>query len=379
MATKYESEIPTGLAAWREQANALFLLEFAKSRSVFELPAPPPRATPYCWKWVDVHPLMLKTLEVSVEQSFRRSLMFSNPGLYPQPFLTPALNGACSLYLPGEVAPVHRHTPSASRFGLQGIGGFTTVDGEKCAMTRGDLILTPRGAWHDLGNDGDEPIFFLDIVNDPLVLALGGTFYDVDYTELNSAAPTAPPLRRKAQTVREPLGHSAKLYGTGGLVPRFEAHYQPRRRDNPMFVYRWERTLETLNHLRLYDGSLYDGIILEYVNPTTGEAAMPTMSFFAQLLRPGERTLSHRHTSGTVYCVIEGTGFTQVKDIRLEWTRNDVFVVPGWMWHEHANDSDDEDALLYSVSDAAALRKLGLYREQGHTRDGDIVSIAENW
>jgi gentisate 1,2-dioxygenase len=374
-----KSGTPVGLTALREHANAMFLLEFGESRSVFELPAPPRRAVPYCWKWADLHPLMLKALEVSVERSFRRSLMFSNPGLYPQPFLTPALNGACSLYLPGEVAPVHRHTPSASRFGLEGVGGFTTVDGEKCGMTRGDLILTPRGAWHDLGNDGDEPIFFLDIVNDPLVLALGGTFYDVDYRERDPAAPTAPPLRPKAQTVTEPLGHSAKLYGSGGLVPRFDAHSRPRRRDNPMFVYRWERTLETLDRLRLYDGSPYDGIVLEYVNPETGDAAMPTMSFFAQLLRPGERTLAHRHTAGTVYCVVEGAGFTQVEDTRLAWTRNDVVVVPGWMWHEHVNLSDREDALLYSVTDAASLRKLGLYREEGRTSDGDVVSIADNW
>lgn len=377
MATR-ECETRPGLEELRRQANELHLIEFWESRSVFELPAPPRRAVPYCWKWADLYPLMLKTLEMSVERSFRRSLMFSNPGLYPQPFLTPALNGACSVYLPGEVAPVHRHTPSASRFGLEGVGGFTTVDGEKCRMTRGDLIVTPRGAWHDLGNDGDEPIFFLDIVNDPLVLALGGTFYDVDYTERDPHAPSGPPLRPEAQRVTEPLDHSHKLYATGGLVPRFEAHSRPRGRDNPMFVYRWAETRATLDGLRLYDGSPYDGIILEYVNPETGDSALPTMSFYAQLLRPGERTLAHRHTAGTVYCVLEGEGVTEVEGTRLMWSRNDLFVVPGWMWHEHVNLSDKADAVLYSVSDLATLRKLGLYREEGRTAKGEVLTIVDN-
>jgi gentisate 1,2-dioxygenase len=96
-----------------------------------------------------------------------------------------------------------------------------------------------------------------------------------------------------------------------------------------------------------------------------------------QLLRPGERTLAHRHTAGTVYCVLEGEGVTQVEDTRLPWTRNDLFVVPGWMWHEHVNLSEKEDTVLFSVSDSATLRKLGLYREQGRTRADEVVIIEE--
>src|SRR5690606_41073209 len=57
------------------------------------------------------------------------------------------------LILPGEVAPNHRHTPSAIRFVIEGSGGFTAVDGEKCPMEKGDLILTPSGCWHEHGQD----------------------------------------------------------------------------------------------------------------------------------------------------------------------------------------------------------------------------------
>src|SRR5215211_2602167 len=44
----------------------------------------------------------------------------------------------------GEVAPTHRHTPAAVRFMLRGHGAYTTVAGERCNMSPGDLVLTPR-------------------------------------------------------------------------------------------------------------------------------------------------------------------------------------------------------------------------------------------
>ena len=367
----------TNVAELNKASNELFLLEFSKSRPAFELAEPPKTALPHVWRWTDYYPLLLKAAELmDVEQAFRRSFMFSNPGLYPKPFMTPTLDGSCSLYNPGESAPVHRHTPSASRFGLEGTGGFTTVDGEKCVIARGDLIMTPNGTWHDLGNDGEEQIIFLDIVNDPLVLALGGTFYDLDYWEVDPLSNAEKPVKKSVQTVREPADHSHNLYSSGGLLSRFTSHGRDRdERSSPMFVYRYEQTRETLERLRSYDGSPYDGVILEYVNPVTGAPAMPAMSFYMQLLRPGEHTSAHRHTASTVYCVVEGKGVTEVDQSRLEWSRNDVFAVPGWTWHEHINASDRDDAVLYSVSDAAALHKLGLYREQERSSAGDIRAV----
>ena len=73
---------------------------------------------------------------------------------------------------------------------------------------------------------------------------------------------------------------------------------------------------------------------------------MPTLSFSAQLLRPHEQTQFHRHTASTVYCVVEGEGETLVDDTRLEWQRNDVFVIPSWAWHAHTNKSATQDAVL---------------------------------
>jgi gentisate 1,2-dioxygenase len=363
-----------GVEALRADAHTQYLIEFAQARPVFELPEPPKTATAHIWRWSDYYPMLQRAAGLlDVDQTFRRSFMFSNPGLFPKPFMTPTLDGACSLYNPGETAPVHRHTPSASRFGLEGGGGFSIVEGEKCTLGRGDLVLTPNGTWHDFGNDGDREIVFIDVVNDPLSLALGATFYELGYTETDSV--TKAPVKKRTQTVRMPKGNSERLFASPGVVPKFVPHERGRNADaSPMFVYRYDEIRTNLEKIRDYDGSPYDGIIVEYVNPVTGAPAMPTMSFHLQLLRPRERTQVHRHTASTVYCVVEGSGTTVVGDRELAWSRNDVFVVPGWSWHAHINDGAG-DAVLYSVSDEAAMRKLGFFREQARDASGDDVDL----
>lgn len=365
------------IARLRESSRDLFMMEFSQASPEFEITEPAKTVVPYCWHWKDYYPLLLRSAEiVDPHQAFRRSFMLCNPGLYPKPYMTQTLDGACSLYNPGESAPVHRHTPSASRFGLEGVGGFSTVEGEKCTFARGDLVLTPPGTWHDFGNDSDGQIVFIDVVNDPLCMALGGSFYDLDYTEIDQSSNSKQPVARTLQTVREPLDHSQRLYAGAGAVPKFVTHRRGNIGDSsPMFVYRYEAIRETLERLRDYEGSPYDGIIVEYVNPVNGEPAMPTMQFNLQLLRATEHTAAHRHTAGTVYCVVEGAGATWVEEQRIEWTRNDVFVVPGWHWHEHINQATD--SVLFSVSDEPVFRKLGLHREQGRDANGDHVAILD--
>jgi len=66
-------------------------------------------------------------------------------------------------------------------------------------------------------------------------------------------------------------------------------------------------------------GDPFDGIRLQYVNPFNGGPTLPTFSCEIQLLRPNEKTLSHRHTSTTVYHAFRGRGTTVVNEERLEW------------------------------------------------------------
>ncbi len=360
-----------------QAAAELNLMEFWEERADLELLRPREGAVPCLWRWRDIEPRLLDAAKiVPLEEAERRALLFSNPGLKPRPFMTNTIFGAYSLYNPGERAPVHRHTPSASRMLLEGEGAYTAVEGEKCTMHRADLILTPNGAWHDHGNDGDGPIVWMDVLDLPLVESLNSTVFEFDYTESDPQSNTGDSVPRTTQTIAHADDHSQNLYGAGGLKPLFVDHVRGLGNHSPMLVYRGERMREQLDRLRDYDGSPYDGIILEFCDPVTGQSVMPTLSYTAQLLRPGETTLAHRHTANAIYCVIEGSGRTVVDDTTLEWNRNDAFCVPAWSWHSHVNGSTEDDAVLYSVTDTPTLKKLALYREEGKTDADEVIKIA---
>jgi len=368
--------IPDARALLKQDAKALNLVEFWEQRANVELLQPRNKARPYRWSWNDIEPrLRVASKTVPIEECERRALVFANPGLDGKPYITNTLFAAYSLYNPGERAPVHRHTPSASRFVLDGDGGFTVVEGEKLRMSRGDLILTPTGTWHDHGNDGTQSVIWVDVLNVPLVESLNATSFEFDYTEQDEKSNTGEAVPRTLQSIREPDEHSQHLYGVGGIKPLFVSHRRGPTEHSPLFVYRWANTRAALERLQDYPGSPYDGIIFEYVDPTTGGSVMPTMSFRSQMLRPGEHTRCHRKTASYVYCALEGEGYTEVEGTRFEWKRNDVFTVPGWLWHEHKNTTRD-NAFLYSVTDEPTMRKLGLYREEVKTLDGKIQPFA---
>ena len=344
--------------------TGLGMVPFWEVRGDIEPTAPRPRVHPHIWKWKSIEPQLRRAAtEIPLENAERRAMLCSNPGLSPKPYLTDTILAAYSLYNPGEQAPVHRHTPSASRFLLEGEGGFTTVEGEKCSMSRGDLILTPNGTWHDHGNEGDAPIVWIDVLDLPLVESLNVSVFEFDYSETSGLSNTGEPVDRQIQTIRHPDNHSTNLYGSGGMMPLFGRTARGRAESSPMFVYRGAETRARLDVLSGYPGDPHDGVIMEFVDPVTGGPVMQTLSYRAQLLRAGESTQTHRHASSTMYCVMEGSGTTRVDGKRLNWEKNDTFCVPGWSWHSHENETG-ADSVLYSVTDEPTLKKLGLYREE---------------
>ena len=83
------------------------------------------------------------------------------------------------------------------------------------------------------------------------------------------------------------------------------------------------------------------------------------------MIRPGIRTKAHRHTRCAVYYVFQGKGHTRVGDQHFDWAEGDLFVVPTWFWHEHAN-PNGEPAMLFSIHDFPAMKSLGIYNEMPH-------------
>ena len=114
-------------------------------------------------------------------------------------------------------------------------------------------------------------------------------------------------------------------------------------------------------------------MVVEYLNPITGGSIMPTIGAQLQLLRPKEQTRPHRHTGSAIYQVAKGRGWSVIGDKRFEWEEKDIFALPSWAAHSHANASWSEDAVLFSFNDFPAMRALALYREEA-IQDGNASS-----
>jgi gentisate 1,2-dioxygenase len=249
---------------------------------------------------------------------------------------------------PGEIARAHRHTAAALRMIIESTGGYTVVNGETIPMLPGDLVLTPKWTWHDHGNDSETPMLWLDGLDAPLVSLLEASFRE-EYPE-------------ETQRAKEDIDLSVAKYGAGGLRPAWDV---PSSSHSPLWHYPWSQAKAALDRLAETEvGSAADGIILEYTNPVTGGPVMPTIACYVQILKPGQRTEAHRHTSSTVYQVIEGQGASVIDGRRFEWESKDVFVVPGWSRHEHVNESTTHPAYLFSYTDEPVFRALNLYREE---------------
>src|SRR5438876_86760 len=177
-----------------------------------------------------------------------------------------------------------------------------------------------EGWWWDSTQFQPRP----DQPTQPTTTALGTATWDFDYAKFTGDK------NKPAQELHWPLNHSNNLYQAGGIVPKFIGGLRPDH--SPMLSYRWDVVRDTLNRLRKEAGSPYDGIIVEFVNPATGGPVGPTMSICAQLLRPGEKTQSHRQNINTIYIGVEGRGYTVAGDQRIEWRPHDVFCVPSWHW-----------------------------------------------
>jgi gentisate 1,2-dioxygenase len=281
---------------------------------------------------------------ITARQAERRVAVLENPGLRGLSQITQSLYAGVQLIMPGEIAAGHRHTASAIRFVLEGEGAYTAVEGERAAMHPGDFILTPSSTFHDHGNPGSEPVMWLDGLDVPIV-----NLFDTSFSER---------LEGEAQPVVRSDGDALARYGANMLPVEYEAHAL----SAPVFTYPYARSREALETLQR-NGPVdsWHGVKMQYINPATGGYPMPTIAAFLQLLPKGFRGHVSRSTDSTVYSVVEGRGRSRVGAETFAWAPRDIFVAPSWAPVSH---EADEDAVLFSFSDRAAQKALGLWREE---------------
>ena len=311
------------------------------------MPAQPvPRAVPWLWRWDTVLALAAAAgREVPVGRGGeRRALALANPGLGGLPFATPTLWGAMQYLNARESAPAHRHTAAAIRFVLQGRGVWTTVNGEPCPMSRGDLVLTPSLAWHEHHSGTDEPMVWFDGLDLPLVNGLDAGFFEPageDYLDTAGGPVTS---------------RSASLYAHPGLLPSVTPATD---RHSPLMVYRWEQTERALTEVAAATGS--GDAELRFVDPVHGGDALPTMRCAMRQIEAGCRTPTTRTVGSSIILVFSGRGQTVIDGQPFRWGPGDTLAVPSWCAVDH---EPAQTARLFVLSDAPVIEGLRLDRTE---------------
>ncbi|MSQ70665.1 MAG: cupin domain-containing protein [Betaproteobacteria bacterium] len=306
----------------------------------------PSMAVPsHIWKWEELKEAVALTVKtVHGKDADHRVLVLKNPAMQGKPATATNMIGAVQCVMPGEKTSPHRHTPAAVRFVLEGKGGGTFVDGQRCAMHTGDFIITPNWTWHGHHNDSDSPVIWVDILDVPLVQHANAVFGE--YSGENG--PAAYP--ENTGTLPD------ELFVRGGLEPVTDRPAVPY---SPRFHYAWQDVLALLATMpAAADGSR----AVRYSNPLRGGAVIATLDATVTEIAKGMPTRRIRSTASQLCVVIEGSGSSKVGDATHQWQARDIFTVPEWQWLQHTAASDTARLLL--VSDRGVREGVGLYREE---------------
>jgi gentisate 1,2-dioxygenase len=248
------------------------------------------------------------------------------------------------LLMPGEWAPSHRHTPNAVRMIVEGEGAYTTVDGEKCPMSRGDLILTPTGLWHEHGHDGTDPVIWLDVLDLPLVYYMEASYH----------------VNGDRQAVH--VGRGDKQYAHGGVVPTHV--FERSKKAYPMLRYAWTDAKAALQTLAADDPGL-EHVQVTYTNPETGTDAENILGFYALMLRPGQSLRLPARSPAQVFHVIEGSVQADIVNSSFNMVEADTCCAPGYEAVTLKNLHANQASFLFIADESPLHRKLGVYESRG--------------
>lgn len=104
---------------------------------------------------------------------------------------------------------------------------------------------------------------------------------------------------------------------------------------------------------------------INFVNPALRDfmpaASLPTLRGGIQLLLPGERAYTHRHSANAFRFILEAPehgAYTVVEGTSVPMRPGDLVLTPNWTWHDHHNESDSH-AIWYDGLDVLMAYWLG--------------------
>lgn len=331
------ADLPSRYIDELKQSNLVPL--WPSLRNVLPPLKPIPNTQSIVWKYSEIKPLLLEAGELTpIEKAERRVLVLANPGHGLENMrATSVIYLGMQLLLPNEWAPAHRHTPNAVRLIVEGEKAYTTVEGKKCPMEKGDLILTPSGLWHEHGHDGDEPVIWLDVLDLPLVYYMEASFVE---------GGDCQPIERVENKARY----------AAGLVPT--QHHIRGEQSYPMLRYPWKDAKQLLIDLAAENSA---GLIqVAYVNPETGQDCQKIIGYSALMVRPGEHVQLEPRSAAMVFHVIEGQTTITIDGQSSALDTADTACAPCFAHIDLINHAD-EACFLFIADEAPIQKKLGLY------------------
>ena len=295
------------------------------------------------WRWRDLAPFTARAAaEVPIEDVERRALIMVNPAFAGRTMTTANLIAAFTVLEPGDKALPHRHTAAAIRFSAEAEGAVTIVNGRRCEMKKGDLIVTPPMCWHGHINESERRTVWFDAANIPLINDLDVNFFE-------------PGGRRADGFWRVDEGEE-RLWASAGLIAPTLRHDA---RHTPKYRYPGAETRAMLAAVPAGpDGARW----VRYVNPLTAGPVMPSLDCYAARLVKGEATRARRTTYNAVCLVVSGEGRSSVGEAAFDWSAKDVFSIPHWTWASHEARSGNAD--LFVATDRAVHEHLDVVREE---------------
>jgi gentisate 1,2-dioxygenase len=130
---------------------------------------------------------------------------------------------------------------------------------------------------------------------------------------------------------------------------------------------------------RLINTELAERRNLVLHNPAEGYATSRTIVAAYQMIMPGEKARSHRHTPNALRLVLDADpgAYTIVNGERLSMMPGDVVLTPNWCWHGHGNDSR-ANAYWLDVLDVPLVQLLEPMFFEPHPEDYEKESVVPN-
>lgn len=319
-----------------QRHDLVALWERSEARANAEIQSEPA----FHWRWSDIEPTFDQAVAATdMTVAERRVVQLKNPA-FPADYVAATTN-ICLGYqilMPGESARAHRHNMNALRFVVEGAGAATIVDGKRCPMEVGDLILTPGMAWHEHEHSGtDSRVVWLDALDAPLFRHLRCVHFEPG---LERQQPKLPP---------------DSAFSVSGFVPAGVG--EPGH--SPIFRYTWADAVAAIEATpAAADGAR----TVRYTNPATGGAVMELIDCYLVGLEAGAPTAPRRTTANAACLVVEGSGASSIGDRTVRWGKYDVFTIPAMQWATHS--ALAAGAKLFLVTDREVLRRLGMLQEE---------------